>query len=108
MRRRARQNVQPGNLSRPKLLGISKRQLYLGFRASISFPQFLLATFHRQNRSATGTTLFARIGFRPDVSVTELTHKYTNHLPKDAIDWLAIYPPTRNLAQLNRWNPNEP
>jgi hypothetical protein len=38
-------------------------------------------------------TLRARVGFRPDVSITELTHKHTYHLPNEATDWLATHRP---------------
>jgi hypothetical protein len=38
-------------------------------------------------------TLRARIGPRPDVSVAELTHKHTDHLPNEAIEWLSTYRP---------------
>jgi hypothetical protein len=38
-------------------------------------------------------TLRARIGLRLDVSVTELTHKHTDHLPNEAIVWLAAHRP---------------
>jgi hypothetical protein len=38
-------------------------------------------------------TLRTRVGLRPDVSITELTHKHTHHLPNEAIDWLATHRP---------------
>ena len=38
-------------------------------------------------------TLRGRVGLRPDVSITELTHKHSYHLPNEAIDWLATHRP---------------
>lgn len=38
-------------------------------------------------------TLRTRVGFRPDVSISELTHKHTYHLPNEATDWLATHRP---------------
>jgi hypothetical protein len=36
-------------------------------------------------------TLRTRVGLRPDVSITELTHKHAYHLPNEAIVWLATH-----------------
>lgn len=33
------------------------------------------------------------VGSRLDVSITELTHKHTYHLPNEATDWLATHRP---------------
>lgn len=36
-------------------------------------------------------TLGTSVGIRPAVSITELTHKHTYHLPNEATDWLATH-----------------
>jgi hypothetical protein len=36
-------------------------------------------------------TLRTRVGFRADVSITEIAHKHAYHLPNEANDWLATH-----------------
>ena len=46
-----------------------------------------------KSRGHVHNTLRTRVGLRPDVSITELTHKHTYNLPNEAIDWLATHRP---------------
>jgi hypothetical protein len=42
-------------------------------------------------------TLRARLDRQVDISITELTHRHTDYLPKDALDWLAAHRDTAGV-----------